>query len=68
LDPALGSPLSISVPHEPHRQILAGRTSHEAAGRRPHPYLAGRSPTYIAREPILFREGKRANSDDAPMV
>jgi cytochrome c553 len=31
------------------------------------PYLAGRSPTYIARELILFREGKRTNSVAAPM-
>lgn len=32
------------------------------------PYLAGRSPTYIARELILFREGKRTNPGAAPMV
>jgi cytochrome c553 len=31
------------------------------------PYLAGRSPTYIARELILFREGKRTNTGAAPM-
>lgn len=31
------------------------------------PYLAGRSPTFIARELILFREGKRTNADAAPM-
>lgn len=31
------------------------------------PPLAGRSPTYIARELILFREGKRTNSRAAPM-
>lgn len=31
------------------------------------PYLAGRSPTYIARELILFREGKRTNPAAAPM-
>ena len=31
------------------------------------PYLAGRSPTYIARELTLFREGKRMNSGAAPM-
>lgn len=31
------------------------------------PYLAGRSPTYIARELILFRLGKRTNSGAAPM-
>lgn len=31
------------------------------------PYLAGRSPTYIARELILFREGKRTNPGAAPM-
>lgn len=31
------------------------------------PYLAGRSPTYIARELILFREGKRSNPAAAPM-
>jgi cytochrome c553 len=32
------------------------------------PPLAGRSPTYIARELILFREGKRTNPQAAPMV
>jgi cytochrome c553 len=32
------------------------------------PPLAGRSPTYIARELILFREGKRTNAQAAPMV
>lgn len=32
------------------------------------PPLAGRSPTYIARELILFRESKRANPQAAPMV
>lgn len=31
------------------------------------PYLAGRSPTYIARELILFRLGKRTNPGAAPM-
>jgi len=31
------------------------------------PYLAGRSPTYIARELILFREGKRSDPAAAPM-
>ncbi|MGH8113589.1 MAG: c-type cytochrome [Rhodanobacteraceae bacterium] len=31
------------------------------------PYLAGRSPTYIARELILFREGKRINPGAEPM-
>ncbi|MGH8113724.1 MAG: c-type cytochrome [Rhodanobacteraceae bacterium] len=31
------------------------------------PYLAGRSPTYIVRELILFREGKRTNPGAAPM-
>ncbi|MGH8113590.1 MAG: c-type cytochrome [Rhodanobacteraceae bacterium] len=31
------------------------------------PYLAGRSPTYIARELILFRLDKRTNPDAAPM-
>ncbi|MGH8112013.1 MAG: c-type cytochrome [Rhodanobacteraceae bacterium] len=31
------------------------------------PYLAGRSPTYIARELILFRFGKRNNPGAAPM-
>ena len=31
------------------------------------PPLAGRSPTYIARELILFREGKRSNRAAAPM-
>ncbi|MGH8190238.1 MAG: c-type cytochrome [Rhodanobacteraceae bacterium] len=31
------------------------------------PYLAGRSPTYIARELILFRLGKRTNSGAVPM-
>lgn len=31
------------------------------------PSLAGRSPTYIARELILFREGKRTNPGAAPM-
>lgn len=31
------------------------------------PYLAGRSPTYIVRELILFREGQRTNSGAAPM-
>jgi len=31
------------------------------------PPLAGRSPTYIARELILFREGRRANPEAAPM-
>jgi cytochrome c553 len=31
------------------------------------PPLAGRSPTYIARELILFREGKRTNGSAAPM-
>ncbi len=32
------------------------------------PPLAGRSPTYIARELILFRTGKRRNPGAAPMV
>ncbi len=32
------------------------------------PPLAGRSPTYIARELILFREGKRTNPQATPMV
>ena len=32
------------------------------------PPLAGRSPTYIARELILFRTGKRSNPQAAPMV
>ena len=32
------------------------------------PSLAGRSPTYIARELILFRLGKRTNPQAAPMV
>ena len=31
------------------------------------PPLAGRSPTYIARELILFRTGQRSNPDAAPM-
>jgi cytochrome c553 len=31
------------------------------------PPLAGRSPTYIARELILFREGKRTDAAAAPM-
>jgi cytochrome c553 len=31
------------------------------------PPLAGRSPTYIVRELILFRTGKRTNSEAAPM-
>lgn len=31
------------------------------------PYLAGRSPTYIARDLILFRLGKRTNPGAAPM-
>ncbi|HEX7370075.1 MAG TPA: hypothetical protein VF284_07325 [Rhodanobacteraceae bacterium] len=31
------------------------------------PYLAGRSPTFIARELILFRTGKRMNPGAAPM-
>lgn len=31
------------------------------------PPLAGRSPTYIARELILFREGRRTNPEAAPM-
>ena len=31
------------------------------------PPLAGRSPTYIVRELILFREGKRSNPGAAPM-
>ncbi|MGB9429491.1 MAG: hypothetical protein WCC11_06380 [Gammaproteobacteria bacterium] len=31
------------------------------------PYLAGRSPTYIVRELILFRTGKRTNPGAAPM-
>lgn len=31
------------------------------------PYLAGRSPTFIARELILFRTGKRTNPGAAPM-
>ncbi|HEU0276390.1 MAG TPA: hypothetical protein VFQ95_01005 [Rhodanobacteraceae bacterium] len=31
------------------------------------PYLAGRSPTYIARELIMFRLGKRTNAGAAPM-
>ena len=31
------------------------------------PYLAGRSPTFIARELILFRTGKRTNAGAAPM-
>lgn len=31
------------------------------------PYLAGRSPTYIVRELILFRLGKRTNPGAAPM-
>lgn len=36
-------------------------------GVRDVPYLAGRSPTYIARELILFRLGKRTNPSAAPM-
>lgn len=32
------------------------------------PPLAGRSPTYIVRELILFRTGKRSNPEAAPMV
>lgn len=32
------------------------------------PPLAGRSPTYIVRELILFRTGKRSNPQAAPMV
>ncbi|MBS0431536.1 MAG: cytochrome C [Proteobacteria bacterium] len=32
------------------------------------PPLAGRSPTYIVRELILFRTGKRTNPQAAPMV
>ncbi|MBD8874056.1 cytochrome C-binding protein [Rhodanobacter sp. DHB23] len=32
------------------------------------PYLAGRSPTFIVRELILFRLGKRTNAGAAPMV
>lgn len=31
------------------------------------PYLAGRSPTYIVRELVLFRLGKRTNPGAAPM-
>lgn len=31
------------------------------------PYLAGRSPTYIVREMILFRLGQRTNPGAAPM-
>ncbi len=31
------------------------------------PYLAGRSPTYIVRELMLFRAGKRTNPGAAPM-
>ncbi len=31
------------------------------------PPLAGRSPTYIVRELILFRTGKRSNPEAAPM-
>lgn len=31
------------------------------------PYLAGRSPTYIVRELILFRLGRRTNPGAAPM-
>jgi cytochrome c553 len=31
------------------------------------PPLAGRSPTYIARELILFRLGQRSNPEAAPM-
>ncbi|MGA9852280.1 MAG: c-type cytochrome [Gammaproteobacteria bacterium] len=31
------------------------------------PYLAGRSPTYIVRELILFQTGKRINPGAAPM-
>ena len=31
------------------------------------PPLAGRSPTYIVRELILFRTGKRTNPEGAPM-
>ena len=31
------------------------------------PSLAGRSPTYIVRELILFRTGKRSNPEAAPM-
>jgi cytochrome c553 len=31
------------------------------------PYLAGRSPTYIVRELILFQTGKRTNPGAAPM-
>jgi cytochrome c553 len=31
------------------------------------PYLGGRSPTYIARELILFYEGKRTDPNAAPM-
>jgi cytochrome c553 len=32
------------------------------------PPLAGRSPTYIVRELILFRTGKRSNPQAVPMV
>jgi cytochrome c553 len=32
------------------------------------PYLAGRSPAYIARELILFRLGKRTNPGAALML
>ncbi|MGH8114537.1 MAG: c-type cytochrome [Rhodanobacteraceae bacterium] len=31
------------------------------------PPLAGRSPTYIVKELILFREGKRSNASATPM-
>lgn len=31
------------------------------------PYLAGRSPTYLVRELILFRLGRRTNAGAAPM-
>lgn len=47
-----------------HGAKLAGRTM---PGIGVVPPLAGRSPTYIARELILFREGKRGDPAAAPM-
>lgn len=47
-----------------HGTKLEGRTM---PGIGAAPPLAGRSPTYIARELILFREGKRSNPGAAPM-
>jgi len=47
-----------------HGATLEGRTM---PGIGIVPPLAGRSPTYIARELILFREGKRREPAAAPM-